>query len=104
MKVRFSLSDLDKPEDEGYIFLQYSQDIESVCEFVGLDKEYSKDITGAVVVALDGDYEAVWLSESSRPYDISSTYYALPFYLDDEKNINYELLPYYWKKENEYYQ
>jgi hypothetical protein len=101
MRFHFSLRELEK---EDYDCILNDTDVQLTLEYLGLDEEYKKDVTGAVVIVKDGDYEAVWLSESSRPYDISSTYYALPFYLDYEKNTNYELLPSYWKKENEYYQ
>ena len=58
-------------EIEGELVLD-SQDIAAVLESIG-SKE--TDITGAVVVVGDGDYSAVWLTDSSRPYHVNALYW-----------------------------
>jgi hypothetical protein len=100
MRFKFRLEELD---DSEYGFFMDSQDIKTVCEFVGLDEEYKKDITGVVVVLKDGEYLAVWLSESNRPYALSSTYHPLPYYLSDNLKKFQQHLAGYWQEENEYY-
>jgi hypothetical protein len=100
MKHQVSLKELEKDD---YIFVSNSQDIASSLEYIGLDEEYKKDITGIVYVLSDGEYLAVWLSESNRPYDLSSTYHPLPYYLSDNLKKFQQHLASYWQEENEYY-
>ena len=49
-----------------------SQDIAAVLESIGSNET---DITGAVVQLVDGDYSAVWLTDSSRPYHVNALYW-----------------------------
>ena len=49
-----------------------SQDITAVLESIGCTES---DISGAVVVVDDGDYSAVWLTDSSRPYHVNALYW-----------------------------
>ena len=67
--------------DDRYMSLSDSQDIDFICEYYGIMK-YREDITGAMVIVGEGDYDEVWLTESSRPYSIYADYEPLDFYLD----------------------
>lgn len=69
------LSDLD--EDE-YSFSELSQDIDALFDYIGTEIEsrgYERDdVTVTVVVISDGDYDEVWVTDSSSPYSLSLTY------------------------------
>lgn len=86
-------------QDEKYYFYQNQSDVDCLLEDIGLDAQYKNNITGAVVLVTNGGYDAIWLSESSRPYELTSTYYALPFYNEFETDNQ----PVYWKQTNEEY-
>ena len=60
-------------EIEGDLVL-LSQDIAAVLEHIGSDEP---DITGAVVVIDGGDYSAVWLTDSNRPYHVNALYWRV---------------------------
>lgn len=94
----FLCSELDQDD---YILIQNSQDLNFWLEFVALPVEYWQDITGAIVVIGDGDLIAIWLTESSRYYDLNSTYYSLPYYRP--KSWTIKNLPEYWLESNQYY-
>lgn len=91
-------------EDDIYTYISTDYDLEAVLEFVGLPDEDKEDITGAVVLVGDGDYDAVWLTESPRPYDLTATYHALPYYKPDKWDTESHIFPLYWLTSNpEYY-
>lgn len=93
---------LENLDSAKYELIDLSQDIESTLEMIGFPEDDREDITGIIVILEDGDYSAVWLTESSRPYDLYSTYHALPYYKPEEWNNN-KNLPYYWSEENPEY-
>jgi hypothetical protein len=97
----FRLNDIQDIPDQYYIQTDY--ELSEVLDYVGFPEEYRKDITSALVVVFDADYEAVFLSESARPYDLNSWYQPLPYYLPEDW-INRRNLPVYWLESNEYYQ
>jgi len=41
----------------------------------------AQDITGALVSIRDGDYKEVYVTESSRPYALTSIYHPIDYYL-----------------------
>jgi hypothetical protein len=93
-----SLRTLDK---RGYEYIQNDSDIQDFLDTLGFPKRQRKNITGLVVIIGDGDIEAAWVSESSRPYDLSSWYHPLPFYRSRwwvKRN-----LPVYWLENNDAY-
>jgi hypothetical protein len=98
-KAYYTLRELDK---EGYTLVQNDTDLAETLESIGLPKKYRKDITGAVLVIGDGDYNAVYLTESASYYDLSAVYHPLPFW--DDNTLYKGTLPYYWQASNEYYQ
>jgi hypothetical protein len=57
----------------GYL-LTDSQEIDAVLDTIGCNL---LDITGAIVVIHHGDYETIWLTQSSRPYDVNSEYFKI---------------------------
>jgi hypothetical protein len=80
--------------DDG-ILLTDSQEIQAVCENVGIVAD-ELGITG-IVVYLDesgADYKMVYLSESSAPYAFDAIYHPLPYYREGAYHPN---LPVYWK-------
>lgn len=101
MNTWVNLSAFENLGDD-YVFIQNDSDLASVLESVGLPKGDRKDITGAMVVVGDGDYEAVWLCEDNRYYDLSAIYRPLPFYRP--KSWRKSTLPTYWRDDNELYQ
>lgn len=93
---------LEDLQHEDLMLTTYSNEIDDVLCLIGFPKKYIKDITGIVLLVGDGDYDAVWLSESARPYDLHSSYRALPFYRPARWAIR--KLPMYWREVNEFYQ
>lgn len=72
------LNELDSPE---FNLEMDSQDIESILEHFG-SLINSNIIKGVVASLGDGDYKEVYVTESSRPYDLSSVYHPLSYYLE----------------------
>lgn len=92
---------LEDLEHEDLRLVTDSSEIDTTLDLLGFPKRYRKDITGIVLLIGDG-YNAVWLSESVRPYDLRSAYRALPFYRPVRWAIR--KLPTYWKETCAYYQ
>lgn len=57
-----------------------SQDIESVMEYFG-DFINPSILTGIILQVGDGDYTEVYITESSRPYDLGAIYHPFEYYL-----------------------
>ena len=74
-------------------------DIEETLEDLGVPKRYRKDITGVAVLIGDGDYDAIWLCEDSRPWTNNATYSPLPYY---RARIP-KFYPSYWQKKCPFY-
>jgi hypothetical protein len=95
------LSDL---QSDIYTLIQTDYDLESVLESVGVPDEYKPDITGAVCLVGDGDYDAIWLTESARPWDLEAIYHPLPYYKPDNWDQECHLFTWCWTEHNpEYY-
>lgn len=60
---------------EGYTLLTDSQELDILCENLGLTNR--EDITGALVKMDDGDYLDVLVTESKAPYSILAYYYRI---------------------------
>lgn len=99
-KSRLTLASL---QDESVYLVQNDQELAELLDSIGISEDYKTDITGACIIFGDGEYLAIWLTESAIWYDLSSTYYSLPFYLSTYQKINYEFLPEYWKESNPFY-
>jgi hypothetical protein len=54
-------------------------DILGVKEYWGLNPD---GMTGIIYRVGDGDYEEVYVTESSRPYSLDAIYHPLDYYLD----------------------
>jgi hypothetical protein len=67
--------------DEKYTLVLDSQDVSQIARDVGLPAEWISDITGAVVAICDGDYDEIWLTESSKPYDLRAEFVTPEYYL-----------------------
>lgn len=65
---------LSELQDDGYTFVQLEADLRQIVE----DYAGGINITGAVVKIGDGEYEEVWVTESSRPFELSAMYEKLP--------------------------
>jgi len=78
------------------VFTVDSSEILAICEAVGLMPDIAEDITGIVLYMDDSeaDYKMVYLTESSRPYDLTSVYVPLPYYRMGGYNA---MLPQYWQ-------
>ena len=74
-------------QDEAYVYLDNLDEVEHIAEQVGIPEEFIEDITGCVVWAIDGDYEEVYFTESSRPFDLDVTYYTPDYWIDDEEEV-----------------
>lgn len=68
-------------EGEEFSLLLNSQDIDDLLAYFPM-LEF-QNITGALVSIGDGDYGEVYVTESSRPYDLNSIYHPLSYYLED---------------------
>jgi hypothetical protein len=100
-KANVALSDL---QSDIYTRIQTDYDLTFVLEFVSVPDEYKSDITGAIVLECDGDYDAVWLTESARPFDLDATYHPLPYYKPGNWDKECHLFTWYWNEHNpEYY-
>jgi hypothetical protein len=62
-----------KDFSEAWELLTDSQDIEAVLDSSGR-ADLSEDVTGVFVLMGDGEYQAVYVTTSSRPYDPASYY------------------------------
>jgi hypothetical protein len=61
-----SLADLHK-----FTFVQMEDDIRAIADnYAG----GNPDITGAVVLAKDGEFEKIWVTESARPFELCAAY------------------------------
>lgn len=50
--------------------------------------EYREDITGAVYEIEDGELGQVWLTESSRPYELRAEYHAPQYWQPGIEHFN----------------
>ncbi len=74
IKMTAQTKQLNDLQGNEYTFLQNDGDILDIAsEFV---TEFAEDITGAVVKVGDGEYLEVWLTESSRPFELSAIYHT----------------------------
>lgn len=61
----------DYLQRESLHFFDDSQEVEAVCDALGLDAD---DVTGVVVEVGDGDYREVWTTDSARPWALAASY------------------------------
>lgn len=94
---------LNQLQDESIYLIQNDQELAELLQSLSLSPEYHNDITGACIIIGNGDYIAIWLTEDSRYYDLSSIYRPLPVYLSTHQKINPEFLPEYWQESNPLY-
>jgi hypothetical protein len=94
---------LSVADDDGNVGNIYYNDAEisATLEYVGFPKNQRKNISAVYVIALDGDYDAVWVCESSSPWGNSARFYALSFYRYG--HISLKNAPQYWREDNPYY-
>lgn len=69
---------LSELQDDFYLCLD-SQDIDFICDYFSFLPH--DDITGYVGKIGEGDYVEVYITESSRPYDLQAIYHPLEYYL-----------------------
>lgn len=98
MKATLRLSEF---QENIYTLITDSQEIKDLLDYVGFCKVWYDDITGVVMLIGEGDYDAVWLTESSQPYDLSAWYRPLPYYKEDNKY--YDPFVSYWNIYNSEY-
>lgn len=60
-------------------FCTDQQDVDFICEYFPFLPH--DDITGYVADIGDGDYEQIYVTEWSRPYDLQAIYHPLEYYL-----------------------
>lgn len=75
-------------QDEKYMLLQNSQDIQACLEHVGMPKEYHDDITGIVAAIAEGEYDEIYFTESYRPYDFYALYEPASYYFELPADYN----------------
>ena len=95
---------LSQLQDEKYYLVQTDSELSDLIEYVGIDPESInlEEFTSAVLLVGDGDYIAVWMTESSAWYSLDAIYHPLPYYQSKEESEEY--LPEYWKRDNSEYQ
>lgn len=78
-----ALSELDSPD---YTFVQSDREIQDIVDtnlrggatdIHGWDESWLDDITGVVVKIGNAEYDEIWVTESSRPYELDATYELL---------------------------
>ncbi len=78
------LSELSSPD---FILITDSQEINSILGAFDSDFPDSYmyfnawEVTGIIASVNDGDYGEVYVTESSRPYDLQAIYHPLSYYL-----------------------
>lgn len=73
----------EKLDCSQYELVTDSQDIEFWLEYIGFPKKDRKDVTACMVYTHDGELIDIWLSESSRYYDLyDGLYHSLLYYVD----------------------
>lgn len=75
----YSCEDLDRDD---LFLVQVDYEIESITEFLGgdhwIDSECGGDRPTAYIVKVgDGDYDDIYVSFDSRPYELSADYYQI---------------------------
>ena len=63
-------------QDKKYIYVSDSQEVREICNDAGLNADDTRHIAAAVVAIGDGEYTEIWLTESTHPYLLSTTYYT----------------------------
>ena len=74
-----------KPPDDG-VFITDEQEIAATLEFIPLRYRWAKwtgfsgpeDVTAIIATVNDGEFDQVWATGSSRPWDIYATWEPLP--------------------------
>lgn len=62
---------LSELQGDEYTFFQFSDDIEHIPKLIGAA---AQGVTGAVVLVENEELLEVWLSESSRPFELTADY------------------------------
>jgi hypothetical protein len=63
--------------DPSYQLVTDSQDVDDILEgltYAQVGRDDREDVTGALVLMGEDDYDEVWLTESNRPYALSAIY------------------------------
>jgi hypothetical protein len=99
-----SILTLRQLQDDKYYLAQNDSELSELIEYLGIDGESInlEEFTGAVLLIGEGDYIAVWMTESSAWYSLDAIYHPLPYYQSKEESEEY--LPEYWKRDNSEYQ
>ena len=76
---------------EDWQHLDLSQDIEAVCNSLGI-QQCKNDITAVYVLAIDGDIIGCYMTDSNTHHDVNTWYYPWTYYMDDN-NYNPKTQP-----------
>lgn len=90
-------------QDESIYFVQNEQQLSELLQSLSINPKYAESITGACIIAKDGEYIGIWLTEESRFYDLLAIYHPLPYYMDSYHRMNRDILPEYWQDSNPLY-
>ena len=74
------MKSIDLPNDV-YTFVTDSQELECITAYLGIT-EYADEITGALVKVGDGDYDSVYLTDASKPWDVNCEWYDTEYFAD----------------------
>jgi hypothetical protein len=55
-----------------YVYVQFAEDIEAIAARLRIVK--LEDVSGMVILAGDCDLQEVWITGSTRPFDLSAAY------------------------------
>lgn len=69
--------------DERYTVVTDSQELDHIVDLYGLGSLNREQITAAMVIEGDADYDEVWFTESSRPYLVGTEYMSLEYYTQE---------------------
>ena len=68
--------------DAIYTYVSDSQEIDCILAYLGIT-QVADEITGTLVTVGGGDYTAVYLTESSKPYSIYAEWESHEYYADE---------------------
>lgn len=74
-------------QDEKYTLVTDSQEVREIAHYAGLSEKDADDITAAIVEVGDGEYNEIWLSESSAPWNLTAIYHEAAYWDTDDPTL-----------------
>ena len=71
--------------DERWVLVIEYDQVTELCEHLGIS-DARDEITGAFVLVGDGDFDCVYLTDSSKPWSIYSNWYDVLYWVDETED------------------